>query len=78
MYPTVVPDVYRSRAVQDIMDPEAYPLPLTQQMQQLEPTGQEQGQEPEQPWDQQQLQHLVVGKQLTSMDKALSLMRGHQ
>jgi hypothetical protein len=61
-----------------MMDPEAYPLPPTEQMQQLEATGQQQAQQPQQPWGQQQLQQLVVGKQLASMDKALSLMRGHQ
>jgi hypothetical protein len=58
------------------MDPAAYPP--TEQMQQLHSTGQEQEQAPEQPWDQQQLKNLVVGKQLASLDKALSLMRGHQ
>lgn len=56
--------------IQDLTDPAAYPEPL----QQLEPSGQQQC--PTEP--QQDLQALVVAKQLSSMDKAFTLMRGHQ
>jgi hypothetical protein len=55
---------------QDLTDPAAYPEPL----QQLEPSDQQQCAMD----SQQDLQTLVLAKQLSSIDKAFSLMRGHQ
>jgi hypothetical protein len=54
---------------QDLSDPAAFP----QQQEQEQEQEQEQQQQA-----QQDVQQLVVSKQLASLDRALSLLRGHQ
>lgn len=49
--------------VQDLSDPAAFPVQQQQQESELA---------------QQDVQQLVVSKQLASLDRALSLLRGHQ
>lgn len=59
--------------MQDLADAAAYPEQLQLQQQLQPPAAGEQQQQPC-----ADLQTLVVSRQLSSLDRALALMRGHQ